>query len=417
VYDGGTWGEHPALPSSLAMAGAAVALEPLGDPRALEARWLMAHALPPLRREQAWIGLLAERPGAPERSPREGATSLHLAGQGLTFARSDWSPNASWVSFQAGPWLAEDHQDADQGHFELFRGGDGLIVDGGDSEGSATINHNTLLVDDGGRHLTYPPNQGVWGGDRVKTTHFGDDGAVLVAVGEIGEAYAPSCAEDGCKARSVERATRSFVYLRPALLVIDDRVELERGDDGVTWAAHLTRAPTLDGDLASAVVGNSRVDVRTLEPRSSLRIAPREPTPSGEGSHRANKPWGPMWRLEVQSPRGERQRGFLHVVSAGAAAARAPGARALAGDGFRGARIDADGRGSVVIFISKDGPFRVPLGAPADTVVVAGLTSGRQYRVAVEAGCTLSVTKADGGDARRAGPGGFLRTSAAGCTP
>ena len=417
VYDGGTWGEHPAQPSSLALAGAAVALEPVGDPRALEARWLTAHALPPLRREQAWIGLLAERPGAAERSPRDGATSLHLVGQGLTFARSDWTPSATWVSFQAGPWLAEDHQDADQGHFELFRGGDGLLVDGGDSEGSATINHNTLLIDDGGRHLNYPPNQGVWGGDRVKTTRFGDDGAVVVAVGEIGEAYAPSCAEDGCKARSVERATRSFVYVRPSLLVIDDRVELERADDGVTWALHLTRAPSLDGDLASAVVGSSRVDVRTLEPRSALRTAPREPTPSGEGSHRANKPWGPMWRLEVQSPRGERRRGFLHVVSAGASDARPPAARALSGEGFRGARVDGDGRSTVVILANSDDSLRVPLGAPADTLVVLNLTPGREYRVAVEPGCVLSVAKADGGDARRAGPGGFLRTSATGCTP
>ena len=417
VYDGGTWGEHPAAPSSLAMAGAALALEPVGDPRAQEARFLLTRALPPLRREQAWIGLLAERPGAPERSPREGATSLHLAGQGLTFARSDWTPNATWVSFQAGPWLAEDHQDADQGHFELFRGSDALLVDGGDSEGSATINHNTLLIDDGGRNLTYPPNQGVWGGDRVKTTRFADDGAVLVAVGEIGEAYAPKCAADGCKKRSVERATRSFVYVRPSLLVLDDRVELDSADDGVTWAAHLTRAPALDGDLASAVIGNSRVDVRTLEPRSALRTAPREPTPSGEGSHRANKPWGPMWRLEVQSPRGERRRGFLHVVSAAASTARPPGARSLAGEGFHGARVDGDGRGIVVVFIDKDAPLRVPLGAPADSVVVASLTPGRDYRLVVEPGCLLSVAKADGGDARRVGPGGFLRTTAAGCTP
>src|SRR6185503_16677225 len=123
VYDGGTWGEHPARPSGLALAGTSIALEGVDDARAAEARWMMAHALPPLRREQAWVGLLADRAGAAEHAPRTGApTSLHLPGQGLTFVRSDWSRAAVWASFQAGPRLAEDHQDADQGHFEVFRG-------------------------------------------------------------------------------------------------------------------------------------------------------------------------------------------------------------------------------------------------------------------------------------------------------
>jgi len=412
VYDGGTWGEHPAKPSALAMSGALIALEPIGDERVQEARWLVTHALPPLRREQAWAGLLAERPGAPERSPRGGGTSLHLVGQGLTFARSDWSKGATWVSFQAGPWLAEDHQDADQGHFELVRGSDGLLVDGGDSEGSATINHNTLLIDDGGKPLTYPPNQGVWGGDRVKTTRFADEGTVVVAVGELGEAYAPQCAEDGCKARSVERFTRSFVYLRPSLLVIDDRVTLERPDYGVTWAAHLTREPTLNGELASAVIGASRVDVRTLAPQGARHAAPREPTPSGEGSHRANKPWGPMWRLEIESPRGATERGFLHVASAGAASETPPAARFLEGSGFRGARIETGGHRRVVLFATAD-QLRAPLGGPAEDVVVAGLEPGRSYRIGVERGCTLSV--APDGSGRRVGNGGFLRVSADGC--
>ncbi|HEX6766301.1 MAG TPA: alginate lyase family protein, partial [Polyangiaceae bacterium] len=116
VYDGGTWGEHPARASGLAMTALSIALEGVNDNRAAEARWMTAHALPPLRREQAWVGLLADRPGAPERSPRAGGTtSLHVPGMGLTFARSSFAPTAVWTSFQAGPRLAEDHQDADQG--------------------------------------------------------------------------------------------------------------------------------------------------------------------------------------------------------------------------------------------------------------------------------------------------------------
>ncbi len=61
VYDGGTWGEHPAKPSALALSAVSMALEGVDDERAGAARWMVAHTLPPLQREQAWVGLLAER--------------------------------------------------------------------------------------------------------------------------------------------------------------------------------------------------------------------------------------------------------------------------------------------------------------------------------------------------------------------
>jgi hypothetical protein len=417
VYDGGTWGEHPAAPSAAGLAAAIVALEGVEDTRVAEARWMMAHALPPLRREQAWVGLLADRPGAVQRSPRESApTSLHLAGQGLTFVRSNWSPNAVWASFQAGPRLAEDHQDADQGHFELFRGADGLLVDGGDSEGSATINHNTLLVDDGGRHLNYPPNQGVWGA-KVRTTRFADDGVVAVAVGDIGEAYAPSCAEEGCTTRSVQQMVRTLAFLRPSLLVLDDRVVLERPEYGVTWAAHVTNNPTVAGAVVSAVVGQSRVDIRTLEPENVEGVAVREPSPSGEGSHRADHPWGPMWRVEVASPRGSRDRGFLQFITVDRANAAAPVAQRLSGERMRGCVGTVEGRRMAVLFADAEKGGRVSLGDGADLVLVIGLEPGRRYKASVNpaASCLFELSPTNDAAASAATAGGFLRVGATEC--
>ena len=416
VYDGGTWGEHPAKPSALGLSAISVALEGVDDTRVEEARWMIAHALPPLRREQAFIGLLAERPHGKESSPRARApASLHLDGQGLSFFRSDWSPSATWVSFQAGPPLAEDHQDADQGHFEFVRGADSLLVDGGDSEGSATINHNTLLIDDQGRHMNYPPNQGVWG-KGVRTTRFGDDGTVASVAGDIGEAYAPSCAADGCKTRSVERAVRTIVYVRPSLLVMDDRVELERPEYAVAWAVHLTAAPTIDRGTASSVVGGSRVDVQTLEPEGARAEALREPTPSGDGPHRADHPWGPMWRLEVRGTGGTEKRGFLNVITADRAEAQAPPARAVSGKGLRGAVVRTDGRATAVLFADKDGAGEVQLGGPTALVVIAGLEPGRRYRVSADSAASCTVRVASGGaDALAAGPGGFVRLATPGC--
>lgn len=412
VYDGGTWGEHPAKPSALGVTALGMALEGVDETRAAHARWLATEVLPPLKREQAWLGLLADGGGRAS-SAREGApTSLHLPGQGLTFARSDWSKAAVWVSFQAGPPLAEDHQDADQGHFELFRGSDALLVDGGGSEGSATINHNTLLVDDAGENLNYSPNQGVWG-SKVKTTRFGDDGVVVVAVGELADAYSPKCVIDGCRKRSVERLTRSFVYVRPALLVIDDQVLLTSPDYGVTWTAHSTHPPTLAGDLASVVLGDSRVDVRTIEPASATRAAPREPTPSGEGSHRLNQPWGPMWRLEVATPRNQRERELTHVITTGAASDAPVQSSRLRGQGLHGALARAGGHSTAVLFAAPRLDGKIALGGSVEQLVIAGLEPGKHYAVTIDSGaCSLRIAESKSGTDTAASSGGFLRASA-----
>lgn len=416
VYDGGTWGEHPAKPSALALSAVSIALEGTNDARASEARWLIRHALPPLQREQAWAGLLASRPDATERSPRLGAkTSHHLPGQGLTFARSDWSRNAVWVSFQAGPFLAMDHQDADQGHFELWRGGDALLVDGGDSEGSATVNHNTLLIDDGGAHMNYPPNQGVWG-RAVKTLRFADDGRVVVAVGDLADAYSPKCATTGCTGRSVSSLLRSFVYVRPALLVVDDRLVLERAGFGATWAAHVTTSPTLDGALVSAKAGGSRVDIRMLEPDAAERLARREPTPSPDNSHEKSSPWGPMWRIEIRSPKRERERSFLAFITTAPAAQAPPPARRIVGDGLRGALGQSAGERIAVLFAeAKKG--RADLGGSADLVVIAGLEPRQAYRVDQTYGsdCALSLTLAEDAHGVAANAGGFVRVTPTPC--
>jgi hypothetical protein len=415
VYDGGTWGEHPAKPSALALTGVAIALEGTDDRRAAEARWMIENAVPPLRREQAWAALLAERPSAARTEPKKPTpASLHGRGMGLTFARSDWSKSAVWMSFQAGPWLAEDHQDKDQGHFELWRGSDALLVDAGDSEGAATINHNTILVDDGGKHLVYAPNQGVWGGDRVKTTHFGDDGRVMVVVGDIGEAFAPKCALDGCRQRSVSKLVRSAVFVRPSLLVIHDLVEVDRDDIRVTWAAHLTTNPTLGAERASAAIGSSRVDIQFVEPRGATLASLREPTPSGDGPHRMNKTWGPTFRLEQNSPTGAKTRRFLAFISADARDANAPEVRNVTGAELAGATLRREGRGIAVLFSSGNAGSASVNGA--ELVVIAGLEPNKRYAASLDdKSCSLSLRPSDDANALVATSGGFVRIATERC--
>ena len=289
----------------------------------------MDELFPDVARDYAWFALLASEPGdVPSTDPRKKAgLSHHLGGAGRTYMRSSWGSDAVWSVFQAGPRMAVDHQHQDQGHFEVWRGSDGLLLDGGGYGASATLNHNSLLIDDGGRKtaggaelLPYRPSQGVWN-KKVSTTHLHDAGTVLVAVGDLTDAWAPPCVTEGCRDRSVERAIRTFVYVRPDLFVIDDRVELAHGETSVVWAAHTRAPPKLGKDLVSATWGQSRLDITTLLPASAAVRAPKEPTNRDDHVYRANRPAMDLWRLEIVSPTGSKKRTLRHWLAAGDKAA------------------------------------------------------------------------------------------------
>jgi hypothetical protein len=416
VYGGGTWGERPSRPSALAVAASALALEGLDDDRAAKARWLLDHGFPALTRERAWVALLVDRPDAPRKDPRAGEPLSRLfPGTGLTLMRSDWSKDAVWIAFQAGPRLTPDHQHKDQGHFELTRGSDWLLVDSGDSEGGATLNHNCMLVDDGARTITYSPNQGVWGTE-VETKLYGDDGRVVGVVGDVGDAWAPSCVRDGCSDRAVESATRALVYVRPALLVTRDEIALADPQIRTTWAAHLTVAPRIDGKRASAIVGGSRLDITMLAPAGAEIGSVREPHGGGEGPHRANRPWGPSWRLELTAPRGEARRRFLTWITTDAKDAAAPPAPIeIVGSGLSGAIGASSGKRVAILFADRPEGGEIGLRSAPDTVVVSGLTPAKRYAASLseEGGCTLRIRPAAQGDT--ATGAGFVRIELAGC--
>ena len=101
---------------------------------------------------------------------------------GQIFARSDWTDDATWVSFNAGPHL-DTHQHYDAGNLTIFRNVD-LLVDSGsfDAFGSnhwynyytRTVAHNTITITD-------PDEQwsGIWGG--VPTARTVNDGGQRTA--------------------------------------------------------------------------------------------------------------------------------------------------------------------------------------------------------------------------------------------
>ena len=412
-YGNGTQHKRPPPPDGMALASALLVLEQSDKPAAARARFILRELFPPLGNERIWFALVTDDPAGEAIDPRDPKRlAYHLAGPGQTFLRSGWGQDAVWVSLQAGARVAVDHQHNDQGHFEIWRGGDALLGDFGTQEAYATINHNSLLIDDGKAVLNYPPNQGVWA-RKSRTVGWNDRGDVAVVVGDLTDAWAPKCVERGCSQRAVVKVMRTLVYLRPDTVVIDDVVELADGGYGATWAAHVKAAPEVKGGRASAVVGGSRIDVVAVAGGTLRAVA--EPTVQDDHIYRANRPDGAVWRIEIDSPRSGTARRFRTWLRAADRAAAPVQAVSVSGQGIEGA-IGPVGPARIAVLFARPDGGSIALPAEVGGALVTGLEAGGVYSAsaahAAGGGCAVTVAR---GGAATADPSGSLGIDLAPC--
>ena len=125
-------------------------------PAAREAYWVVnrAETSKAYTREWSLYDVLFWSPDVHPAPPT--ALSYQEPSLGQVFARSDWSDDATWMSFNAGPHL-DTHQHYDAGSLTIFRGVD-LAVDSGSLDGfgskhwfnyyARTVAHNTITITD-----------------------------------------------------------------------------------------------------------------------------------------------------------------------------------------------------------------------------------------------------------------------------
>jgi Heparinase II/III-like protein len=407
VYDNGDWSKKPATANGHEMWGALVAL-PAGDPFAARARALAKMVKPERDNQWTWLEAIVEDPSAPTEEPDPKTTSYLAKGTGTAFARSAWSPGAVWASINAGPYLS-DHQHLDQGHFEIVRGTDALLVDGGGYGAGSSASHNTLLVDDGGETMTYTPNQTAESSGS-SIARFEDQGSFVYALADFGAAYDPAkFKEDG--RRAVARAEREWIFSRtPAMgsegsarLVLYDRVTLTKGSYGVSWAGHTFGDAKIAGPLTTYTAGKSVAFATTLLPRNVTPTSLQEPQSKDKDSFWLNNdpPEGlKSTRVEVASPKGDQERRFLHAIVVGDPAVKPPPALGISGEGVDGAAI----RDEAYLFV-KDAPqkkaAKISYRAPSEATrhIVAGLAPGERYALEAKSeGGACKVTLSPGGD-------------------
>lgn len=218
----------------------------------------------------------------------------YFDGIGMLVTRSDWTPNATYVTFKVGDnyW---SHEHLDEGAFTIYKGGalaidSGLYYDyNGDHHmdyGYQTIAHNTITVTDPNDTVpaparkNHPPryiaNDGGqrrigsgWGVSSAPldlndwkrhyaTYHTGTmervfqgDGFV-VAIGDVTPAYTNKYSGEGlfsARTRRVERFTRTFVYDRTSdAIVVFDHVQSTHASFLKRWLLHTIERPTRTAD-------------------------------------------------------------------------------------------------------------------------------------------------------------------------
>ena len=247
----------------------------------------------------------------------------HFDGTGLIVARSDWSAEATYVTFKAGDnyW---SHSHLDQGAFTVYKGAPLAIDSGlyGPQYGSdhhmnytyQTIAHNALTVtdpadmvpapgeeklraiaNDGGQRRVgsgwgveaAPIDRAEWEEKRAvyhtgELQKFFDGDALAIAVAEVTPAYTNALSGRGTfshRTRRVERFWRVFGYDREDdVIVVFDQVRATQAEFRKRWLLHTVEAPQVGTDgfrvIASAQNrpgrGGGRLEGKVLLPRGAV---------------------------------------------------------------------------------------------------------------------------------------------------
>ncbi|MFO0675378.1 MAG: heparinase II/III family protein [Polyangiaceae bacterium] len=415
VFDVDDWQQKPPSPNVNQFWAMKLAFAK-GDPAAKHAAFL-AQAPTDVKADSKWpwIRLVADD-GQPGEDPKRGATSYLAPGTGTFTARTDWTPQSVWFATTSGP-IFGDHQHLDQGHFELARGSDWIVNDPGDYDSNSTQSHNAITVDDKGEHLTYAPNQGLWGKSATIARHQ-DEGGIAYVQAEYTSAYDNDSYPDGHPGRAVTRAEREFLFSRTpvpsaapgatARLVVYDRFTVTKPSYGVSWLLHGFTKPAVTGNVIRVVAGRSAAWLTTLLPKEPKYDWKKEPTKMGDSIWYNNEPFEGLndTRLELALPKGSNDRRALHAIVVGDVGAKPVAPTRIDGEGADGAYLEPE----AYVFTSdvQTKAARVAYKAPtlATRHVIAGLAPRAAYAVTFARegdGCKVTVAPGVGVVASSAG--------------
>jgi hypothetical protein len=332
-------------------------------------------------------------------------TGYLAGGSGFMTSRSDWGPDATYVTMQCGP-TREDHQDLAQNGFLIYRkewmaacarlkSSSGLY--------QTTPFHNAITIGD----LQQPRPRVELPRDAHKVVRFADTERYAYFEGEAKDAY--TFYKWPRTYPVLNGFRRCLMYLKPGRVVVMDRVDAINAAQVKKWHLNVIAEPTQGpgGDWRTTIAG-SRLFLQPLLPAGAT-IA-KVPLNLGSGGRLSS------WRLDCAARVGRNVDTFLNVIEVGPDTVADPAkATLLATD--RATLVGTEIGGQAVLF------DQAPTGtasyrSTAREHFLLGQTARRSYRVTVTpagaAARTQTVTATDQGVVTFTSVGGTQSIAVAG---
>lgn len=360
---------------------------------------------------KAILTFLIMDPKAPPPADPRRNTSFVAPGLGKIFARTDWSPRATFFDYMLN-WISVDHQHADGNSFDWYRKGEWLVKErtGYGTHVTSSDAHDTVCIENSQPYHTkgspkdyrnvYWKRGSQWTNndkDEVdpKLVAHSENARYVYALGEATGLYNSNHEE----IHDCAHASRAIVWLVPDHVVVLDRAATKVDGRFKRFFLQLIARPSVNGRRATLKTPRGQLlHVNTLLPAdakiSSEAAETFEDNEPAEGDPiRA--------RLKVES--WSRDVRFLHVLQAADGGKPEEPALVDAGPSLLAATA-----GSTVVVFPKDFgaavaevSFAPPAGARA--VLVTGLTPNGEYQLS-RAGGRVRITpgkgaRADGGGA------------------
>jgi len=336
-------------------------------------------------------------------------TEYVAAGMQRLFSRTDWSRDASWLTY-ALSWNQIDHQQADGNHFELYRNGEWLTKArtgyANIAEGIASSEFRNTLAIENSRPVDRDDDD--W---RIDLWRRGSQWNYVATAdpGSLRSSYYPDFTYAGGDATNlynsesegaidVVHASRDLVWLKPDWVVVYDRADAPADRFKRVWW-QLPVAPAVNGLQARmASTGGQQLFITALLPAGATMTLV---DPADDGVTETVATHEPMTqRVMVEAPAAPQAR-FLHLVQgADGGATPTPATVITTDDGFVGLAVNQ----TAVLFAEDwEQPFvqlryTAPVGVSRH--IITGLTPGAGYSTTVAATAAgVTVTLQTGGNA------------------
>jgi hypothetical protein len=348
----------------------------------------------------------------------------YSAGNEFVFGRSDWSPNATWTTFNSGPALT-NHQHMQAGNFTIYRKGQWLVLDPpGYSVGWSSFDVHSIFGYKGTLDTVWkgPAVAKCEGVASIPRYEDGPNAAYIYARGNTGPNYR---VDAGYSTRegdwlNPQTVSRDWVYLKPDYWVVFDR-GVCRDPTDVRFQLVTPASQTYGGGIVTSTNAGQSVFLTPVFPTNPIvTITNLADTDVDCGGTPCNA-LGQLshFRAEVQVGQQANQQTMLNVIQAGDQGITPYPVQPIQSGNLMAAQIKSPTGDMVVGFSASAAGADLPLpvsytfvpSAPTSQHLITGLTPNVPVHVSLVAsgsGVAVSISNA------ASAPGQAAITSSAG---